>query len=150
MGHGGGQVNVPHAFPPDFANGDFGATLFTNDPFVFHAFVLAAQTFIIFNRAENTGTEQTLFFGLVGSIINRLGFFDLTERPRPNLLWAGNGDADLIEGLGVFCGGLGGKRSKIAHANILFRQCVFRATEQGLKDQQPFPVSAPKTKFIKG
>ena len=48
---------------------------------LFCARIFAAETFVIFDRAKDTRTEQTIFFGLKGPVIDGLRFFDLTKRP---------------------------------------------------------------------
>src|ERR1700756_2399978 len=90
---------MPHAIPPDFRKGDLYATLFANDPAIFHALVLATQALVIFDWAKDTSTEQPVSFGLESAIVNCLRLLDFAKRPRVNSFRAGDRDADLIETL---------------------------------------------------
>ena len=88
---------MPHSFTADFGKRDFNAALFADDAAVFHAFVLTAQTFIVFNRAENTGAEQAVSFRFESTIVDGFGFFNLTIRPGTNLFRRSNGNSDFIK-----------------------------------------------------
>ncbi len=79
VGDGRGKVNVTHAFTTNAGEGNLYATFFANNPFVFHALILTAKTFVIFYRTEDTGTEETVFFGFESTIVDRFGLFNFTE-----------------------------------------------------------------------
>ena len=98
-----GQINVAHALTADFCQRDFNATFLTDDPFIFHALIFTAQTFIILDRAEDTRTEQAVFFRLKCPVVNRFRLFHLTKRPAANLLR----DAIEMRMLSKLCGPVG-------------------------------------------
>src|SRR5438045_4379172 len=90
---------MAHAFAPDLRDGDFDAALFADDSLVFHALVLAAQAFVILDRAEDAGAEQAVTLGLERAVVDRLRLLDLAERPAADLVGRRDADADLVEGL---------------------------------------------------
>src|SRR5947208_6387621 len=89
---------MAHALAPDLRDGDLDAALFANDSLVLHALVLAAQAFVVLDRAEDAGAEQTVTLGLERAVVDRLGLLDLAEGPAADLVWRRDADADLVEG----------------------------------------------------
>src|SRR5208337_4568953 len=87
------------ALAADARQRDFDAAFLADDAFVLHALVLAAQAFVILDRAEDAGAEQPVALRLEGAIIDRLGLLDLAERPRQNLFRTGDRYLDLVERL---------------------------------------------------
>src|SRR5690606_13994992 len=73
------------------------AALLADDALVLHALVLAAQALIVLDRPEDARAEQAVALGLEGTVVDRLRLLDLTERPRRDLVGAGDRDADRIE-----------------------------------------------------
>ena len=71
--------------------------LTNNDAFVTDALVLAAKAFIILHRAKDLGTEKTVAFRLLGTIVNRLRLLDFTVGPGVDLFGTGKSDADRVE-----------------------------------------------------
>ena len=67
------EVDVTHTGTADLGCGDFNATLLTDDAFVTHLLVFAAQTLVIADRSEDLRTEQSVSLGFEGSVINGLG-----------------------------------------------------------------------------
>ncbi len=100
VGDGRGQFDVAHAFAPHAREGDLDAALLADDALVFHALVLAAQAFVILGRAKDARAEQAVALRLERAVVDGLRLLDLAERPRADLLRAGEGDADLVEGRG--------------------------------------------------
>ena len=97
MGHGRGQLDVAHPFPPDLALGHFDAAALADDAAVFHPFVLAAEAFVIVDRAENLGAEEAVFFRLERPVVDGLGFGHLAPGPALDLFRRGDRDADPVE-----------------------------------------------------
>ena len=85
MRHRAGQFNVAHAFTAHFGKGYFHAALFANDAAVLQTLVLTAQAFVVLNRSENFGAEQTIAFRLKGTIVNRFRLFYFAVGPRTDL-----------------------------------------------------------------
>lgn len=82
MSHWTCQLNMTHPFPTHLGLSDFNAALFTDDPPMFETFIFATQTFVVFSGSENLGAKQTVAFGFLSVVINRIEFFDFTVRPR--------------------------------------------------------------------
>src|SRR5271166_3083029 len=81
MRDGGGQLDVAHALAPHARERDLDRALFTYDALVLHALVLAAQAFIVLDRAENACAEHTVALRLEGAIVDGLRLFDLSVGP---------------------------------------------------------------------
>jgi hypothetical protein len=86
MRHGTGQCDMRHAFPADFGLYDLHTALFADDTPVFHPFVFAAITFIVFCRAKYFCAEQPIAFGFKRSVINGFRLLYLTMGPFEDLL----------------------------------------------------------------
>src|SRR5262249_10304689 len=86
------QLDVAHPLAPDPAVGDLDAAAIADHPLVFHAAVLAAGALPVLLRPENPFTEQTILLRPVGQVVDRLGFLDLAEGPRANVVRAGQAD----------------------------------------------------------
>ena len=99
------QVDVAHALAAHLGLRHFHAAFFADHAAMLEAFVLAAQALVVFDRAKNLGTEQTVTLGLEGPIVDGFGFFDFAIRPGTDFLWRGQADFDGIEmliGLDLF------------------------------------------------
>jgi hypothetical protein len=59
-----------------------------------HALVFSAKALVVLHWTENLGTEETIFFGLKGPIVDGFGLLDLSMRPVSNLLWRGQADSN--------------------------------------------------------
>ena len=79
VGDRGGQFDVSHAFASDSRVGDFDPAAIADHPFVLHPTVLSASAFPVLLRAKNTFAEQAVFFGTVGSVVDRLRLFDFSK-----------------------------------------------------------------------
>ena len=101
MGNRRGQFNVSHSLAANAGEGNFHTALFADDAAVFHSLVFAAQTFVIFDRSENAGTEQAVSFRFESTIVDGLGLFDFAVRPGTDLLRRGNGDFDFVKRISV-------------------------------------------------
>ena len=92
-----GEVDVTHAFAANLGAGDFNAALFADHAAILEALVLAAKALIILHRAKDLGTEKTVAFRLLGTIVNRLRLLDFTVGPGVDLFGTGKSDADRVE-----------------------------------------------------
>src|SRR5690606_29411420 len=81
------------------AERDFDRALFADDALVLHPLVLAAQAFVILDRAEDARAEQAVALRLEGAVIDGFRLFDFAVGPRENLLRGRDRDADLVEDL---------------------------------------------------
>ena len=81
-----GQFDMAHALAAHFCQCDFNAALLTDNTFVLHALVLAAKTFVILHRSEDTRTEQTIFLRFERTVVDGFRLFHLAERPAVDLL----------------------------------------------------------------
>ena len=84
-------------FASNFRKGYFDTAFVANDTAVFHAFVLAAQTFPIRHRTENARAEEAVLLRLESSIVDGLRFGNFTMGPRTNLFWRSQTDPDAIK-----------------------------------------------------
>ena len=95
--HRAGQLDVRHALTAHLGQRHFNATFFTDHAAMLQALVFAAQTFVVFDRPKNLGTEQTIALRLERTVVNGLGLFDFAEGPRANLFGRCQPDGDRIE-----------------------------------------------------
>src|SRR5262245_45962335 len=84
---------MPHALAAHAAMCHFDAAAVADHTLVFHTAVLAAGAFPVLFGAEDALTEQTVLFGAVGAVVDRLRLFDLAEGPGTNIVGAGEADA---------------------------------------------------------
>ena len=98
-----GEVDVTHAFAANLGERDFNATLFADHAAILEALVLAAKALIILHRAKDLGTEKTVAFRLLGTIVNRLRLLDFTVGPGVDLFGTGKSDADRVEMIFRLC-----------------------------------------------
>src|SRR5918994_890744 len=99
MRHRRRELDMAHALAPHAAERHFDRALLADDALVLHALVLAAQAFVVLDRPEDAGAEQTVTLRLEGSVVDRLRLFDLAVGPGQNLLRARDRDPDLVEDL---------------------------------------------------
>jgi hypothetical protein len=66
---------MAHSLPSHLGLDDFDAAFFTDNPSVFHAFVLTTVALIVFGRTKNLCTEKTITFRFKRPIINGFRFF---------------------------------------------------------------------------
>jgi len=74
VGYGNSQGNVTHALTADDTAGDANATLITDNVLVANALVFTTVAFPVLGRSENFLAEQTVFFGLLSTIVDRFRF----------------------------------------------------------------------------
>ena len=55
---GAANFNMAHALAAHFGSGNFHTAFFANNAAIFHAFIFAAQAFVIFDRAKDARAEQ--------------------------------------------------------------------------------------------
>src|SRR5438093_667825 len=97
MADGAGELDVAHPLPADLAPGDLDAALVADDSLVANPLVLAAVALPVLRRTEDALVEQTVLLGLEGPVVDRLGLRHLALRPLPDLVRAGERDADRVE-----------------------------------------------------
>ena len=78
------KLYMPHPFSSRFSRFNTYTASFTNCSFILLSFILTTRTFVIFYRAEDSLTEQTVFFRFERSVIYGLRFFDFSTRPASN------------------------------------------------------------------
>ena len=94
---GRGQVDVTHALAAHLGLRDLDAALLADHAAVLQALVLAAQALVVLDRTEELGAEQAVAFRLERPVVDGLGLLHLAERPRADLLRAGQPDLDRVE-----------------------------------------------------
>ena len=98
MRNGRGQFDMPHTLTADARNSDFNAAFFANDTFIFHALIFTAETFVVFDRAKYTRTEQAIFLGLKRPVVDGLWLFNFAKGPAQDFLRAGERDFNTVKG----------------------------------------------------
>ena len=73
MRHRNRKFDVPHAFSSDLGLCNFDAAAVADDAFVLYPFIFTAIAFPVLLRSENPFAEETAFFRLETSVIDRLG-----------------------------------------------------------------------------
>ena len=81
------KINVAHPLATNAGNGDLNATTIANDALMLDAFIFAARAFPVPCWAENTFTEQTAFFGLECTIVDRFRIFYFALAPAAHGVW---------------------------------------------------------------
>jgi len=76
-----GELDMAHALAANLGHRDFDTAFFADDALVFHALILAAQAFIILDRAKDARAEQAVTLGLERAVVDGFGLLDLAERP---------------------------------------------------------------------
>src|SRR5262249_7064830 len=87
-----GQLDVAHALAADAGVRHLDAAAVADHALVLHAPVLAAGALPVLLRAEDALAEQAVLFGAVGAVVDRLRLLDLAERPRADVVRAGQAD----------------------------------------------------------
>ena len=92
-----GQFDMAHPLAANLGERDFDAALLTDHTTVLQALVLAAQALVVLDRPEDLGAEQTVAFGLEGSVVDGLRLLDFAIGPGADLLGRCNADLDRVE-----------------------------------------------------
>ena len=96
------QGDVPHPLATHLRLDDLHTALFTHDPAVLHALVLAAIALVVLYGTENFRAEEPIAFGFERPIVDGLRLFDLAEGPLPDLLRRCQRDPNRAERKRVF------------------------------------------------
>jgi hypothetical protein len=70
---------VTHTLTTNLSLSYLNATLLTDHTTVLETLVLTTQALIVFHRAKNFGTEQTVTLGLKGTVVNSFWLFHLAK-----------------------------------------------------------------------
>ena len=73
------QFDMAHTLAPHPGQGDFDTAFFADNTFVLHAFIFAAETFIVLDRAKNARAEQAIAFRLEGPVVDGFWLLDLAK-----------------------------------------------------------------------
>ena len=77
-----GEVNVSHALPADERTGDLNAAVGAYNSLILNSLVLSAAALKVVLRSEYLLAEQPVALGPLGTVVYRLRFRHLAERPR--------------------------------------------------------------------
>ncbi len=77
---------MAHTLAADLLLSDLDTATVADDALVADALILTAMALIVLDRAENALAEQAVTLGLVGAVVNGLGFEDLAARHFKDLL----------------------------------------------------------------
>ena len=92
-----GQLDVAHPLATDLRAGDLDAALVADDALVADPLVLAAVALPVLGRTEDALVEEAVLLRLERPVVDGLGLRDLALRPLPDLVRAGERDADRVE-----------------------------------------------------
>ena len=92
-----GQFDVAHTLAAHFLEGNFNTTFFADNAAILHALIFTAKAFVVFDRAKDTSTEETVAFWFERAVVDGFWFLNLTERPRQDTLRRCERDFDLVE-----------------------------------------------------
>ena len=101
VSHGHGQLDVAHALATHAGGGDFHTAAVADCPLVLGTLVAAAGALHVTRRAEDALAEETALLRLERAVVNRLRVLHLAVGPGADVLRACDGDADLVEVLGL-------------------------------------------------
>src|SRR4029079_12099830 len=91
------QVDVVHSLPTDLAARDLDAALVADDSLVANPLVLPAVALPVLGGTEDALVEETVLLRLERPVVDRLRLRHLALRPLPDLIRAGERDADRAE-----------------------------------------------------
>ena len=128
-----GQLDMAHPLAADLRQRDLDTALLADDAAILHPLVLAAQAFIVADRAEDTGAEQAVLLRLEGTIVDRFGLLDLAKRPGTDTFRRCDRDADLVKALGALV--LPERIHQVVHVVISRRSVVLSGSDRGGRDQ---------------
>jgi hypothetical protein len=90
---------VAHALTTHFCQRHFNAALFADDTAVLQALVLAAQAFVVLDRAKDLGAEQAVTLRLEGTVVDGFRLFYFAVGPRTDFLRLREANLDGVERL---------------------------------------------------
>src|SRR4051812_35544258 len=93
------QLDMAHALAANARKRHLDTALLADDALVLHALVLAAQAFVVLDRAEDARAEQAVTLRLERAVVDGFGLLDLAVGPGKDLLGARDGNPDLVEDL---------------------------------------------------
>ena len=97
------QLDMAHTLATNARQGHFNAALLADDALVLDTLILAAQALIVLDRTKDARTEQAITLRLEGPVVDGLGLLHLAEGPGEDLLRAGQGNTDPVEGRAFCC-----------------------------------------------
>ena len=92
-----GQLDVAHPLTTDLGARDLDAALVADDALVADPLVLAAVALPVLGRTEDALVEQAVLLGLERPVVDGLGLGHLALGPLPDLVRAGERNADRAE-----------------------------------------------------
>jgi hypothetical protein len=95
--HRARELDVAHALPAHFRQGDFDAAFLADHTAVLETLVLAAQALIVLDRPEDLGAKQAVPLRLEGAVVDGLRLLHLAVRPGADLLGRREPDLDRVE-----------------------------------------------------
>ena len=90
MGDRGGKVDMTHTLTPDLALGDLDAAAVADLALVADLLILTAVALPVLGRSEDAFAEQTVAFGLEGTVVDGLRLLDLAVGPAADHIRGGN------------------------------------------------------------
>src|SRR5262249_8232803 len=136
----GGQLDGAHPLAAHPRVRHLDAAAVADHPLVLHAAVLAAGALPVLLRAEDPLAEQAVLLGPISPVIDRLGLFDLAERPAPDVVGAGQPDLDGPVVIDTIVGTFAHAHETLSSARPW--SCRSRGWLVGESDGLPIPIDS--------
>ena len=94
---GSGELDVTHALAAHLGARHFDAALLADDALVADALIFAAVAFPVLGGAEDLLAEEAVALGLLGAVVDGLGFGHFAVRPFPDLFGRCHADLDGVK-----------------------------------------------------
>ena len=100
MRHGNSQVDMPHPLATDNGSRDFHAAFLADHAVVADPFVLAAEALEVLGGTEDALAEESIRLRTLCAVVDGLRLGHLAAGPAKDVLGAGDGQGDCVEGIG--------------------------------------------------
>ena len=97
MRDGSRKFDVAHALAAHLGARDFDAALLADDALIADALIFAAVAFPVLGGAEDLLAEEAVALGLLGAVVDGLGFGHFAVRPFPDLFGRCHADLDGVK-----------------------------------------------------
>ncbi len=88
---------MAHPLPPHLGQSHFHSAFLAHHAAMLETLVLTAKTFVILDRAEDLGAEQSIALRLEGPVIDGFGLLHFAAAPGPDHLRRSQTNADSVE-----------------------------------------------------
>jgi hypothetical protein len=97
VGHGNNKFDMASTLAAHLLLGNLHTTTVADDALIADALVLAATALVVLGGTEDALAEKTVALGLIGAVVDSLGFSDLTITTLEDFLGRSKSDGNLRE-----------------------------------------------------